>query len=338
MLRWMRSLLDLSQEDEHRMRNEGWRRDTPLIPHFFFTGAFGTVSASCHPMHNYLKIVAAMLIWSTWGIMIRWIALPPVVVLFYTALIASMAVPVILKVRGELDLSGVLTVWPLFMALAFSSVVNNISYFYSLEHTTVSNAVFTHYTAPIIVAVLAPLLIAEKLQKSTLISLPVATAGMVMIIVAGGGLDLGGDHIRGILAGTVSGIAYAFLIILSRTLSRMLMHHKAVVVLLWITTAITAPAALAIDHEVSWLAALLLLTGGLVHSTAAPLLYFSALRKVMAQHAAILGYLEPLAAVPLAVLFLGEIPSYSSLGGGLLIMISGYLVIRDAARYHDARR
>jgi drug/metabolite transporter (DMT)-like permease len=281
-------------------------------------------------MHNYLKIVAAMLIWSTWGIMIRWIALPPVVVLFYTALVASISVPVILKIRGELDLSGVLTAWPLFAALALSSVVNNISYFYSLEHTTVSNAVFTHYTAPVIVAALAPLLIAEKLQKITLISLPIAVAGMTIIIVAGGGIDLGGENTRGILAGTVSGVAYAYLIILSRKLSRMLMHHKAVVVLLWITTAITAPVALSVDHEVSLVAALLLLTGGLVHSTVAPLLYFSALRKVMAQHAAILGYIEPLAAVPLAVLFLGERPSCSSLAGGFLIMISGYLVIRDA--------
>jgi drug/metabolite transporter (DMT)-like permease len=289
-------------------------------------------------MHNYLKIVAAMLIWSTWGIMIRWIALPPVVVLFYTALIASIAVPIILKVRGELDLSGVLTIWPLFTALALSSVVNNISYFYALEHTTVSNAVFTHYTAPIIVAALAPLLIAEKLQKITLISLPIAMAGMVMIIVAGGGLDLGGGSTRGILAGTVSGVAYAYLIILSRKLSRMLMHHKAVVVLLWITAAITAPAALAIDHEVSLVAALLLLTGGLIHSTVAPLLYFSALRMVIAQHAAILGYIEPLAAVPLAALVLGERPSLSSLVGGFLIIISGYLVIRDATSRPDTLR
>ena len=301
---------------------------------FLLTGASGIIPS----MHNYLKIVAAMLIWSTWGIMIHWIALPPVVVLFYTALIAGIAVPIILKVRGELDLSGVLTVWPLFAALALSSVVNNISYFYSLEHTTVSNAVFTHYTAPVIVAALAPLLIAEKLQKITLISLPIAVAGMVMIIVAGGGLDLGGENTRGILAGTVSGVAYACLIILSRKLSRMLMHHKAVVVLLWITIAITAPVALAVDHEVSLVAALLLLTGGLVHSTVAPLLYFSALRKVMAQHAAILGYIEPLAAVPLAVLFLGERPSFSSLTGGFLIMISGYLVIRDATYRRNARQ
>lgn len=287
-------------------------------------------------MKEYFKIIAAMLIWSTWGIMIRWIALPPVVILFYTALIASVAVPFVLKVRGEFDLTGVMVALPLFTALGISSIINNIAYFYALAHTTVSNAVFTHYTAPVFVAILAPLIIAERLQKVTLVSLPLAVAGMVLIVLSGGGLRWGGEHTAGILAGTASGIAYAFLIIISRKLSRTLLHHKAVILLLWITAAATAPLALADGHDITWRAGVLLLTGGIAHSTIAPLLYFSALRKVMAQHAAILGYIEPLAAVPLAVLFLAEVPSLLSVAGGILIVLSGYFVVHDAARNRSA--
>lgn len=286
-------------------------------------------------MKEYYKIIAAMLVWSTWGMMIRWIDLPPVVVLFWTALAASVAVPVVLHIRGEFDLTGVLDVWPLFAALAGSSIINNLSYFYSLAHTTVSNAVFTHYTAPIFVAMLAPLLIAEKLQKITMISLPLAAAGMVLIVLSSGGLAWGGEHASGLVAGTLSGLAYAFLIIASRKLSRMLMHHKAVVVLLWISAAATAPAALSANNTITVPAALLLLTGGLLHSTVAPLMYFSALRKVMAQHAALLGYIEPLAAVPLAVLFLSEVPSLSSVAGGVMILLSGYLVLHHASKKQD---
>jgi drug/metabolite transporter (DMT)-like permease len=99
-----------------------------------------------------------------------------------------------------------------------------------------------------------------------------------------------------------------------------------------LTAAATAPAAFVIEHHLSWMSVVILLTGGLVHSTIAPLLYFSALRLVMAQHAAVLGYIEPLAAVPLAFLLLGEVPSLSSLGGGFLILVSGYLVIRAATQ------
>jgi drug/metabolite transporter (DMT)-like permease len=279
-------------------------------------------------MQSYLKIVAAMLIWSTWGLMIRRLGLPPIVVLFYTSLIAAFTVPVVLKFRGDFPPEVFsLNSWHLFAGLAAASITNNITYFYALGHTTVSNAVSTHYTAPVIVAVLAPLLIAERLQRVTLISLPVAAMGLAMIVLSGSGLSLSSAHLPGILAGTASGAAYAFVIIFSRQLSKQLLHQKAIILLLWITVIATAPAALLENYSLELRTAALLLITGVMHSTIAPLLYFSALRRVLAQHAAILGYMEPLCAVPLAFFFLSEKPALMALFGGALILFSGYLVI-----------
>lgn len=281
-------------------------------------------------MKSYLYIVFAMFIWSTWGVLIRWIALPPVVVLFYTSLVAGFVVPVVLKARGDFP-HGIFSAdsWYLFAGLAAASILNNVTYFYALGHTTVSNAVFTHYTAPVIVAALAPFLIGERLRRVTLFSLPVAAAGMAMIVFAGGGLDLNSAHLPGILAGTASGVGYALVIIISRRMSRMLQHHKAIILLLWITIVATAPAALSLPYHLSARSGMLLLATGVLHSTTAPLMYFSALRRVLAQHAAILGYIEPLAAIPLAFLFLSETPSIVSLAGGVLILFSGYLVVHS---------
>ncbi len=280
-------------------------------------------------MVNYLKIIAAMLIWSTWGPTIRWLNLPPTVVLFYTSLVASFTVPAFLAVRGELNLAGVRSAWWLFALLALSSITNNITYFYALGHTTVSNAVFTHYTAPLFVAILAPFIISERLQKVTLLSLPVAVAGMSMIVLSEGGLTTGGTHALGIIAGTVSGVAYAFIIIFSRKLSQMMLHHKAVVLLLWITTVVLVPVVFFTAYQLTLERAVLLLLTGLFHSTTAPLLYYNAMRKVMAQHAAILGYMEPLAAIPMAYMLLSEKPTLFALFGGILIILSGYLVIHS---------
>jgi len=279
-------------------------------------------------MKDYLKIIAAMLIWSTWGPMIRWLGLPPTVVLFYTSLIAGCIVPLVLKFRGEFPPEIFsLKYWYLFILLAAASIVNNVTYFYALGHTTVSNAVFTHYTAPIMVAVLAPLLIAERLQKVTIISLPIAVIGMVLIVRSSGGLDINSAHLPGILAGTASGVAYAFIIIYTRSLSILHLNQKAVLVLLWMTALATAPAAILTDYTLNLRIILLLCLTGVFHSTIAPLMYFSALRRVLAQHAAILGYIEPLAAIPLAFLFLSETPSLVALFGGILIVLSGYLVV-----------
>ena len=281
-------------------------------------------------MIPYLKIVLAMLIWSTWGPLIRWMGLPPVVVLFYTSLSAGFIVPAVLRMRGDFPHAIFsLHAWPLLAGLSLASITNNLSYFYSLGHTTVSNAVFTHYTAPVMVAVLAPFLISERLQRVTLISLPMAVLGMILIVATGGGLSLNSAHTAGIVAGVVSGLAYAFVIIFSRKLSQLVLHHKAIIVNLWITAAVTAPAALTLDYHMSLRAGILLLVTGLLHSSLAPLLYFSALRRVLAQHAAILGYIEPLVAIPLAFLFLSEKPPLTALFGGLLILFSGYLIIRS---------
>ncbi len=194
---------------------------------------------------------------------------------------------------------------------------------------------FTHYTAPLFVALLAPFIISERLQKITLLSLPIAVFGMTMIVLAGGGLKTGGEHTAGIIAGTISGVAYAFIIIFSRKLSQMLMHHKAVVLLLWITTLALSPAVLLADYHLDFRQARLLFLTGVFHSTIAPLLYYSALRKIIAQHAAILGYMEPLAAIPMAYLLLSETPSLFALFGGLLILFSGYLVVHSRLRTAD---
>ncbi len=273
-----------------------------------------------------------MAIWSTWGLMVRWLELPPAVILFYTSLVASVTVPVILTFLGELDLAGTVDVWPWFLALLVSSLVNNITYFYALGHTTVSNAVFTHYTAPLFVAIFAPLLISEPLQRITLLSLPIAVGGMVLIVISGGGVQFRGGQALGIGAGTVSGIAYALLIIASRKLSRMRMHHKAMVLVLWGTTCVTAIPAMLQEYTLSATKVALLLLTGIMHSTVAPFLYYQALRHIIAQHAAILGYLEPMFAVPLAYFVLTESPGPPALAGGAFIVISGYLIVRDSPR------
>jgi drug/metabolite transporter (DMT)-like permease len=279
-------------------------------------------------MQASLSIIAAMCIWSTWGPLIRWMALPPAVVLFYTAAIASFTVPAFLVLRGELDLSGVSRARGTFALLAFCFIVNNLTYFFALAHTTVANSVFTHYTAPIFVALLSPLLLSERIQRVTLLSLPIAAIGMTIVALSGGGLRTGGSHLPGIAAGTASGVAYAFIIIYSRKLSRINMHRQAVALMPWLTAAAMLPAAFLSEYHLGPRTAALLLVSGIFHSTVAPLLYYYALRTVVAQHAAILGYMEPLAAIPMAWVLLSERPAAGAFFGGALILLSGYLVIR----------
>jgi drug/metabolite transporter (DMT)-like permease len=68
---------------------------------------------------------------------------------------------------------------------------------------------------------------------------------------------------------------------------------------------------------------------GIIHSTVAPVLYFKGLRHVTANRAAVLGYLEPVCAIIFSMIFLKEVPGMHSVAGGLLIILSGYLTLKD---------
>ncbi len=57
------------------------------------------------------------------------------------------------------------------------------------------------------------------------------------------------------------------------------------------------------------------------------LLYFAGLRRIAAEKAGILAYLEPLVAVLAGWLAFGETPAPAALAGGLLIIAGGALVV-----------
>ena len=71
---------------------------------------------------------------------------------------------------------------------------------------------------------------------------------------------------------------------------------------------------------------------GIVHSTIAPILYYKGLQSVTANRAAVLGYLEPVCAIIFSVLLLNEIPRFQSVIGGMLIIFSGYLTVREPVK------
>jgi len=77
---------------------------------------------------------------------------------------------------------------------------------------------------------------------------------------------------------------------------------------------------------------------GILHSTIAPILYFKGLQYVTANKAAVLGYLEPVGAILFAMIFLEEYPPAVSLIGGALIILSGYLTLREHEKNADTQK
>lgn len=270
-----------------------------------------------------------MAVWSTWGLFIRWLPLPPWQITCFVGIASCL-------VCGGGWLAGggsVHDLWPgrcrgLLVVQGGLFVVNNVLFLTAYGRTTVANAILTHYTAPIFVALLAPRLLGEKLLRRTPMAVALAVAGTGMLLP---GLAVGGEsrHLQGLALGTASGLAYAGLVLLARHLSPrfpaplLLFYQNFLTVVFLLPWAAAAPLP---RGKGTWAALAVL---GTVHATGAGFLYLAGIRKVRAQTAAVLGYLEPLGAVALAAVFLDERPGPLGLVGGALILLAGGLVVTE---------
>ncbi len=268
-------------------------------------------------------ILLAIFLWSSLGVVVRSSGVEIHVLMFYSLVISVITQGAILsqkKYRNELlDIRKLR--YP--VVLGIISCVNTFTFFFAFRNTTIANAVLTHYTAPVIVAFLSPFILKEKITGKIVIVLLLASAGLWIML---DGFSIEKNQMMGIVSGLASGVAYAFIVIFLR------MHtQKFTPLVLAFFTNITIIILLAPFIRVFPVHALWsYLFMGIIHSTIAPILYFKGLQEVTANRAAVLGYLEPVCAIIISMIFLDEIPGIHSIIGGLLIIFSGYLTLRNS--------
>ena len=284
---------------------------------------------------GYLKIVSAILIWSSLGIFVRRSGLTNTAIIFYQSLIAGVLQFFLLAAAGGLRRpeaadnsyfnAFLLALLPLCL------IANMVFFYYAFTHTTIANALLTHYTAPVFVALAAPIFLREKIFRRTWVMIILSSLGLWFILngsVTGGPVLGQGRELHGIIAGVLSGLAYAFIILILRRIASRFTALFIVFIQNGIISLILLPFVLYVpltSHSLPYVAAM-----GILHSTVAPLLYFQGFKSVKAMEAAILGYLEPVGAILLALILLDEVPAIQALIGGALILISGLTIIKKA--------
>lgn len=275
-----------------------------------------------------IYIIIAIFIWSSLGIIVRLAGSDLKSVIFFPALTALVIQTIILlstserrKIPDVKNLPPLLLLGPVFL-------LNSLLFYYAFTHTTIANAVLTHYTAPIFVAFLSPLLLKESIDRFVVVTIVISTAGLWLML---NGFSLSDQHVAGIIAGILSGITYALIIIIGRFVAKKFSMYVIIFFQNLMVVLLLLPFIQGVRSELIGYFVLL----GIIHSTIAPLLYIRGLKEVSASKAAVLGYFEPVGAMLLALLILNEVPGIRSLYGGALIILSGYLIIvrdRNAMR------
>ena len=258
-----------------------------------------------------LMLSAAMVIFGTLGVFTRNIGVTSGELALYRAVLASVLIGfylVFIK-KGGLNLKNAGRELPLLLASGIAMGINWILLFQAYRYTTISAATLSYYFAPVIVTVASPLLFHERLTAKQIICFVMSTLGLVLII--------------GILFGLGAAVFYAAVILLNKFIKnvagiqRTILQMLAAVVTLLPYVALSSGFNLNLLDGTGWAC---LLTVGLFHTGITYCLYFSALKDLTGQEAAILSYIDPLVAVIISVLLLGEPMTLMQLIGGALIL------------------
>ena len=276
-------------------------------------------------------ITLSMVVFSLIGPFIRYINLPPLTIILHTSFFTALLLLCFFGGTGQLAALRLRT-HLLWLVLSAVFVLFNVFLYYkAYGATTLANTVLTHYTAPVFAALLAPVVLKERLQLITVATLVISMTGLVLI-ASGSGLAFGSRHFEGILYGTLSGFFYGLSILVSK---RLVQHYRPFVILFYqciVTVIMIAPFVDIVPYTIGLDRAVLLLVYTLVVCMLGVFMYLSGLRLVEAQHAGILAYSEPLIVVLLGVIFFKEQLTVKLVVGGMLILLSGYLILRAEAR------
>lgn len=275
----------------------------------------------------YFALISGVIAVSTGAIFARLADAPALVIAAYRVGLAVLIVAPLAawKVRGEIlrltrkDI--LLSVFSgMFLALHFASWIS------SLAHTSVANSVVLVNTHPILVALLTPLITAERIRRPFYFSIAVSAVG---IIVIGIGDSIGGrSALWGDFLALVGGACAAMYLLLGRRLRRKLsllayicVCYTSAAVLLWLMVLVMQLPVRGFSAS-TWaaFAAMALFTQLVGHTS-----YNWALRWFSTGLIAVSLLGEPIGSTILAYMIFNEGLTWIKAVGGGLILVAIYL-------------
>lgn len=266
--------------------------------------------------------VLAMVIFGTLAPFVRNIGVSSGELALYRAVMGAGLIGIYLLAKGKNPFSGGLKREILLLLLSGGAMgINWILLFQAYRYTSVSTATLCYYFAPVIVTALSPVLFRERLTRKQLFCFAMATLGLVLI--TGLETSAGSANLTGILFGLGAAVLYAAVILLNKYIrstagiQRTFLQFLAAIVTLIPYVAATGGVTLSRLDSTGWMC---LLVVGILHTGITYCLYFSSLKALPGQRAAILSYIDPLVAVLISVVVLREPMTWQqALGGGLIL-------------------
>lgn len=253
-----------------------------------------------------MLLVAASVLWSTSGVMIKGISWDGFAVAGFRSLIAAVTMLFFVgKIRFRFTFSSVGAV------IAYACTVTCIGL--ANKNTTAANAVLLQFTSPVYTAMLGWLLLREKVTRVDIISIAVIIAGMTLFVADG----LSAGHFKGDLLALIAGISFGSMCVflrLEKDSNPVQCTFFGNILSFLICLPFIKNADMAVDNVI------LIMLLGIFQLGISYVLFTAAIKHVSALQANIIPVIEPLLNPVWVMLFLHEKPSPVAVLGGCIVL------------------
>jgi len=269
-----------------------------------------------HLNHLLLLTVATVFI-STSGALGKFIEMPTPVLVWWRSIIALIILygycrykKISLKLHHKKD-------WSTFILSALFMGAHWITYFYALKLSNVALGMLSLYTYPIMTALLEPLFSKTKIDP---IHILLGILVLFGIYVLAPEFNIENQYIKGILLGLLSALCYALrtLIIKQHVANyngTMLMTYQLLILTIVLAPTLTLFDTSNITTQFPYVILLGILTTAIGHT-----MLLHSLKYFKVSTASIISSMLPIYGIIIAYFFLGEIPTWQTFFGGLLIL------------------
>lgn len=273
-------------------------------------------------MKEKLYFVLSMIIFGAVGVFAKYIDMSSSKIAFFLSLIGALFLLVffvwtkqnILWCRVKKNISA------LFLAsVALSG--NWIFLFQAYKETTIANAALSYYFAPILVIMLSPFVLKERLSLKKTVCIGIAFLGL-FIILQNGRMETTSNHLLGIGYGLIAAGFYASLTLINKFirdldgLENTLLQLSLSVVILSLFMLFTGGYNFS---SITGDTAILILVLGILHGGGGFYLFFAGMKELKGQSIAILSYIDPLTSLLISSLFIGEKVTLQQMIGAVLL-------------------
>jgi len=256
------------------------------------------------------NVTLSMMIFGTIGLFVRNIALPSSIISLARGVCGVAFLLVVAAIRRTRLSWKAIRGNLLWLCLSGAGLgFNWVLLFEAYRYTTVATATLCYYMAPMLIILVSPIVLRERLTLRKILCVIAALVGMVCISgVLEHGIPSAGEA-EGILFGLAAAVLYACVVLINKQM-RGISAYERTILQLGISSVIMLPYCLAtVPAEAmtfDLVSVIMLLIVGAIHTGLAYFLYFGAIEIVAAQTAAIISYVDPVVALLVSAVILSE--------------------------------